>query len=144
MQDIGAEELMMAMELEMEARNPSGAAFQQQPQSALGRRLAWVLSFAVPGLGMFTEGGGAASGSGAAAVQARGPELRISRGTGSLWDLIAFMSVTAGVLCSLLRLLSGQSHPRVRGGVPTVLAHQRDVLQSAAVVHSLHTGDLLG
>lgn len=47
---------MMAMELEMEARNPSGAAFRDQPQSDLGRHLAWVLSFAVPGLGMFTEG----------------------------------------------------------------------------------------
>ncbi len=46
---------MMAMELEMEARNPSGAAFQQRPRSAFGRGLAWVASFAVPGLGMFTE-----------------------------------------------------------------------------------------
>ena len=52
---------MMAMELEMEARNPSSAAFRQQPQTALGRRLAWVLSFAVPGLGMFTEGAAAYS-----------------------------------------------------------------------------------
>lgn len=46
---------MMAMELEMEARAPSGAAFRDAPQSALGRGLAWVASFAVPGLGMFTE-----------------------------------------------------------------------------------------
>jgi hypothetical protein len=52
----GGEDLMMAMELEMEARNPSSAAFRQPPQSAIGRHLAWVLSFAVPGLGMFTEG----------------------------------------------------------------------------------------
>lgn len=51
---------MVAMELEMEARNPSSAAFRQQPQTAVGRRLAWVLSFAVPGLGMFTEGAAAA------------------------------------------------------------------------------------
>jgi hypothetical protein len=55
-QQEGGEDLMMAMELEMEARNPSSAAFRQQPQTAVGRRLAWVLSFAVPGLGMFTEG----------------------------------------------------------------------------------------
>ncbi len=46
---------MMAMELEMEARNPSGTAFREAPLSRCGRGLAWVLSFAVPGLGMFTE-----------------------------------------------------------------------------------------
>jgi hypothetical protein len=46
---------MMAMELEMEARNPSGAAFRAPPKSAATRGLAWALSFAVPGLGMFTE-----------------------------------------------------------------------------------------
>ena len=57
------EDLMMAMELEMEARHPSSAAFRQQPQSAIGRHLAWVLSFAVPGLGMFTEGDVPAHGS---------------------------------------------------------------------------------
>lgn len=47
-------ELFAAMELELEARAPARSA-TQPPKSWAGRKLAWVLSFAVPGLGMFTE-----------------------------------------------------------------------------------------
>lgn len=53
MQESGAE-LFAAMELEMEARAPAQAA-ARMPRSRAGRGIAWVLSFAVPGLGMFTE-----------------------------------------------------------------------------------------
>lgn len=50
----GGAELFAAMELEMEAQAPARAAVRQ-PQSRADRGIAWVLSFAVPGLGMFTE-----------------------------------------------------------------------------------------
>ena len=42
------------MELELEARAPAHAA-RPPPRSRAGAAAAWVLSFAVPGLGMFTE-----------------------------------------------------------------------------------------
>ena len=54
-QDGGAEELFQAMELEMEARAPSNAAFLSPPPGRLAAFGTWVLSFVIPGLGMFTE-----------------------------------------------------------------------------------------
>ena len=53
----GADELFQAMELEMEARAPSNAAFlaAQQPRGRAAAAVAWALSFAIPGMGMFTE-----------------------------------------------------------------------------------------
>ena len=43
------------MELEMEARAPSNAAFLQRPPGRVAAFGTWALSFIVPGLGMFTE-----------------------------------------------------------------------------------------
>lgn len=43
------------MELEMEARAPRNAAYQGLPEGRAAAALAWVASFAVPGLGMFSE-----------------------------------------------------------------------------------------
>ena len=53
MQDAG--ELFQAMELEMEARAPSNAAFLAPPPGRLAAFGTWALSFIIPGLGMFTE-----------------------------------------------------------------------------------------
>lgn len=50
----GGDELFAAMELELEARAPAHAA-PAPPQTRAAAALSWVLSFAVPGLGMFTE-----------------------------------------------------------------------------------------
>jgi len=52
-QDAG--ELFQAMELEMEARAPSNAAFLAPPPGRVAAFGAWALSFIIPGLGMFTE-----------------------------------------------------------------------------------------
>ena len=54
-QDAGAEELFQAMELEMEARAPSNAAYLTPPPGPLSAFGTWALSFIIPGLGMFTE-----------------------------------------------------------------------------------------
>ena len=43
------------MELEMEARAPSNAAFLSPPPGRLAAFGTWALSFIIPGLGMFTE-----------------------------------------------------------------------------------------
>ena len=43
------------MELEMEARAPSNAAFLARPPGRLAAFGTWALSFVIPGLGMFTE-----------------------------------------------------------------------------------------
>ncbi len=52
-QDAG--ELFQAMELEMEARAPSNAAFLAPPPGRVAAFGTWALSFIIPGLGMFTE-----------------------------------------------------------------------------------------
>jgi hypothetical protein len=50
--EAGTEELFQAMELELQSRDVPRSP---GPVTAGGRFFTWVLSFAVPGLGMFTE-----------------------------------------------------------------------------------------
>ena len=39
----------------MEARAPRNAAYRGEPVGSTAAALAWIASFAIPGLGMFTE-----------------------------------------------------------------------------------------